>query len=224
MRGRTAASPGGRDVTPVLIADAGGARQRLRLPGTVVPEAFTHDHSVLYVLEWLPPQAPDRYRVRVVDLATGVAGPLQTRLKQTILAGAEEEMRGDMAIAPDGSRLYVADLTSGTVAEISTEELTVRRTAAVPVASGPAYAVADDDRLFLGGAGVVRTVDAVSLRVVAERPVDAPVSGLLLGPDSGRLYVGGREALRWLDPASGAELGRVAVPGLVGLRGPVPSS
>ncbi|WP_254876891.1 hypothetical protein [Verrucosispora sp. NA02020] len=290
----TAASPAGRDATPVLIADAGGVRHRRRLPGNVVPEAFTHDHTGLFVLEWLPPQTPDRYRVRVVDLATGVAGPLQTRLKQAIPAGAEEEMRGDgrqavlapdrrvlytlythqpehrhtrdrisgrpgsdvhafvhtlhlherwaycvdlphpfgegtadghaMAIAPDGSRLYVADLTSGTVAEISTEELTVRRTAVVPGASGPAYATADDERLFLGGAGVLRTVDAVGLRVVAERPVDAPVTGLVLGPDGGRLYVGGPSAVRWLDPTSGAELGRVAVPGLVGLRWPVPSS
>jgi hypothetical protein len=129
-----------------------------------------------------------------------------------------------MAIAPDGSGLYVADLTSGTVAEISTEELAVRRTAVVPGGSGPAYATADHDRLFLGAAGVLRTVDAVGLRIVAERPVDAPVTGLVLGPDGGRLYVGGPTALRWLDPTSGAELGRVAVPGLLGLRGPVPSS
>ncbi|MBX7267345.1 hypothetical protein KIF24_15810 [Micromonospora sp. Llam7] len=288
--------PAGRDVTPVLIADAGGVRQRLRLPGNVVPEAFTSDLAGLFVLEWLPPNAPDRYRVRVVDLATGVPGPLSTRAKAPVPAGAEEEMRGDgrqavlapnravlytlythqpehqhtrdrisgrpgsdvhafvhtlnleqrwaycvdlphpfgegptdghaMAITPDGSRLYVADTTSGTVAEISTEDLTVRRTARLPAGTGPAYAVADGDRLFLGagagaGAGAaLRTVDLAGLVVTTERPVRDALDGLVLSPDRARLYLAQHGAVTWQDPATGGELGRVAVPGLVGLHGP----
>ncbi|PZG19209.1 hypothetical protein C1I95_12140 [Micromonospora craterilacus] len=282
--------PAGRDVTPVLIADAGGVRQQLRLPGNFVPEAFTNDLAGLFVLEWLPPNAPDRYRVRVVDLATGKPEPLVTRDKAVIPTGAEEEMRGDgrqavlapnrtvlytlythqpdhqhtrdrisgrpgsdvhafvhtlhldqrwaycvdlphpfgegpadghaMAITPDGSRLFVVDVTSGTVAEISTEELTVRGTAKLAAATGPAYAAADRDRLFVGAGSQVRTVALDGLAAGAEWPVRDPVAGLVLSPDGSRLYVGQHAAVSWQDAATGSELGRAAVPGLVGLHGP----
>ncbi|MFI7549235.1 YncE family protein [Micromonospora sediminimaris] len=282
--------PAGRAETPVLIADAAGVRQRLRLPGNVVPEAFTHDLAGLFVLEWLPPAAPDRYRVRLVDLATGVTGPLLTRAKTPVPEGAEEEMRGDgrqavlapnravlytlythqpdhqhtrdrisgrpgsdvhafvhtlhleqrwaycvdlphpfgegpadghtMAIAPDGGRLYVADVGSGAVAEISTEELTVRRVATLGAGSGPAFAAASAERLFLGAGTVVRAVELAGLAVTAERATADPVTGVLLSPDDTRLYLGQRAAVCWQDPVTGAELGRAAVPGLVGLHAP----
>ncbi len=282
--------PTGRDVTPVLIADAGGVRQRLDLPGNFVPEAFTSDLAGLFVLEWLPPQAPDRYRVRVVDLATGKPGPLVTRDKGLIPPGAEEEMRGDgrqavlapnrtvlytlythqpdhqhtrdrisgrpgsdvhafvhtlnleqgwaycvdlphpfgegpadghaMAITPDGTRLFVVDVTSGIVAEVSTEELTVRAVTKLASGTGSAYAVADRDRLFFAAGTTVWASDLASLGGGNARPVRDPVTGLVLSPDGDRLYVGQDAAVSWQDPATGDELGRTAVPGLVGLHGP----
>ncbi|WP_433533016.1 YncE family protein [Micromonospora sp. CA-263727] len=282
--------PDARDETPVLIADAGGVRQRLRLPGNFVPEAFTNDLAGLFVLEWLPPNAPDRYRVRVVDLATGRPEPLITRNKAPIPSGAEEEMRGDgrqavldpnrtvlytlythqpdhqhtrdrisgrpgsdvhafvhtlhleqrwaycvdlphpfgegpadghaMAITPDGTRLFVVDVTSGTVAEISTQELTVRRTAKLAGDARPAYAAAGRDRLFVGAGSHVRTVALDGLAAGAGWPVRDRVTGLVLSPDGERLYVGQHAAVSWHDPATGAELGRITVPGLVGLHGP----
>jgi hypothetical protein len=46
------------------------------------------------VLDYLPPLAPERYRVRVLSLATGELQPLLTRSKTVIPVGAEEEMRG----------------------------------------------------------------------------------------------------------------------------------
>ncbi|WP_309223713.1 hypothetical protein [Micromonospora sp. CP22] len=281
--------PAGRDETLVLIADAGGVRQRLRLPGNVVPEAFTHDLTGLFVLEWLPPAAPDRYRVRLVDLATGIAGRLLTRTKEVVPEEAEEEMRGDgrqavlapnhtvlytlythqpdhrhtrdrisgrpgsdvhafvhtlhleqrwaycvdlphpfgegaaeghtMALTPDGSRLYVADVGSGAVAEISTEELTVRRTATLAADRAPAFAAASTKRLYLGSGTGVRAVDLTGLTVTAEQATD-PVTGLALSPDGSRLYLGHRAVVSWQDADSGGELGRVGVPGLAGLHGP----
>ncbi|MEO3780921.1 hypothetical protein ABGB16_29775 [Micromonospora sp. B11E3] len=283
-----AGRPGGREVTPVLIADVAGKRQRLELRGNFVPEAFTGDGTGLFVLEWLPARAPDRYRVRVVDLATGAPGPLSTRAKAPVPPGAEEEMRGDgrqavlapdrstlytlythqpghrhtrdlvsgrpgnahafvhtlnlterwaycvdlphpfgetparghaMAITPDGRRLVVADVASGRVAEISTEELTVRRTAALPEGTGAAYAVADGDRLFVAAGTTVRAVELAGLRPVAAWAVRDAVTGLVLSPDDARLYVGRLGAVSWHHPVTGAELGRVAVPGLVGLHG-----
>lgn len=285
--GVTKGRPAGRDVTPVLIADVTGAQHRLELRGNFVPEAFTEDLAGLFVLEWLPPTVPDRYRVRVVDLATKTAGPLYTRAKAPIPPGAEEEMRGDgrqavlgldrttlytlythqpdhqhtrnlvsgrpgnvhafvhtlnltarwaycvdlphpfgeapasghtMTISPNGDRLFVADVTSGTVAEISTEELAVRRTATLTRGTGTGYAAADRDRLFIGVGTAVRTVDLGRLGPATEWPVRQPVNGLVLTPDGQRLYVGQTDAVSWHDPATGTELGRAAVPGLVCLH------
>ncbi|MEV0804894.1 hypothetical protein [Micromonospora sp. NPDC050200] len=285
----TKGRPDGRDVTPVLIADVTGVQHRLDLRGNFVPETFTEDLAGLFVLEWLPAKAPDRYRVRVVDLATKVPGPLYTRTKAPIPPGAEEEMRGDgrqavlapdrtilytlythqpdhrhtrslisgrpgstvhafvhtlnltarwaycidlphpfgeasanghaMTISPDGGRLYVADVTSGNVAEISTEELTVRRTATLPKGIGTGHAVADRDRLFVGAGTVVRRMDLTRLGLAAEWPVREPVTGLVLSPDGNRLYVGQTDAVSWHDSATGTELGRAAVPGLAVVRG-----
>ncbi|MFG3303153.1 YncE family protein [Micromonospora chersina] len=280
--------PPGREVTPVLVADAGGVRHRLDLRGAVVPEAFTADGAGLFVLDWLPATAPDRYRVRVVDLATGTPGPLSTRDKAPVPPGAEEEMRGDgrqavlapdrtvlytlythqpghqhtrdlvsgrpgdahafvhtlnlrerwaycvdlphpfgespavghaMAISLDGGRLLVADVSSGTVADIATEDLTVRRTVPQPPGTGAAYAAASDDRLFLAAGTTVRALDLTRLTGTVDWPVREPVTGLVASRDGGRLYVGQRDAVSWHDPATGRELGRVPFPGLVGVHG-----
>ncbi|WP_233512352.1 YncE family protein [Micromonospora deserti] len=284
----TGGRPDGRDVTPVLIADTTGVQHRLELRGNFVPETFTEDLAGLFVLEWLPAKAPDRYRVRVVDLQTRVPGPLVTRSKAPIPSGAEEEMRGDgrqavlapnrtilytlythqpdhqhtrdlvsgrpgnvhafvhtlnlaerwaycidlphpfgeapanghaMAISSDGGRLFVADVTSGRIAEISSEDLTVSRTTTMAEGAGTGHAVADRDRLFVGAGTMVRTVDLAGLGLAAEWPVREPVTGLVLSPDRKRLYVGQTDAVSWHDPATGAELGRAPVPGLVVLHG-----
>lgn len=280
--------PPGREVTPVLVADTGGERHRLDLRGNIVPEAFTADRTGLFVLEWLPATAPDRYRVRVVDLATGTPGPLSTRTKTSVPPGAEEEMRGDgrqavlapdrtvlytlythqpghqhtrdlvsgrpgnahafvhtlnlrerwaycvdlphpfgeaaaaghaMAISPDGGRLLVADVSSGTVADIATDELAVRRTVPQARGTGAAHAAAGNDRLFLAAGTTVRALDLTRLTGAADWPVREPVTGLVTSRDGSRLYVGQRDAVSWHDAATGRELGRVPVPGLVGVHG-----
>jgi DNA-binding beta-propeller fold protein YncE len=75
----------------------------------VEPDAFTQDGAGLFVLEWLPPQAPDRYRVRLLELASGAMQPLLTRNKVPVPVGAEEEMRGDgrqAVLSPDRQVLY----------------------------------------------------------------------------------------------------------------------
>ena len=63
--------PGPRERTTIVVADGAGQRRRLELPGNLEPEAFDATGSALFVLDYLPPTAPDRYRVRVVDLASG---------------------------------------------------------------------------------------------------------------------------------------------------------
>ncbi|MEU2611008.1 hypothetical protein ABZ570_05370 [Micromonospora sp. NPDC007271] len=285
----TSGRPAGRDTTPVLIADVTGVRHRFELRGNFVPEAFTGDLAGLFVLEWLPARAPDRYRVRVLDLATRTPGPLNTRTKTPVPPGAEEEMRGDgrqavlapdrttlytlythqpghqhtrdlvsgrpgnahafvhtlnlvdrwaycvdlphpfgeaaasghaLAISPDGRLLHVVDVTSGTVAEISTEELVVRRTATLaPGTTGTGHAAADRSRLFVGAGTTVRTVDIDRLDAGAAWSVREPVTGLVASPDGTRLHVGQTDAVSWHDPATGELLGRTTVPGLVRVRG-----
>lgn len=103
-----AARPAARARTPLLVTDDGRQRQ-YDLDGVVEPDAFTADGAGLFVLEWLPPEAPDRYRVRLLDLASGAVQPLLTRDKAAVPPGAEEEMRGDgrqAVLSPDRRVLY----------------------------------------------------------------------------------------------------------------------
>jgi len=93
--GSTTYKPVGRAQTTIVVASRDGARPALVLPGCVEPEAFSSAGDRLFVLDYLPPEAPERYRVRVVDLTTGGYGALTTRDKQVIPPGAEEEMRGE---------------------------------------------------------------------------------------------------------------------------------
>ncbi|MFY1688962.1 hypothetical protein [Plantactinospora sp. WMMB782] len=93
--GRNPYRPAPRERTTIVVADGAGERRRLELPGNLEPEAFDTTEQALFVLDYLPPTAPDRYRVRVVDLASGRIEPLLTRVKAVVPAGAEEEMRGE---------------------------------------------------------------------------------------------------------------------------------
>ncbi len=87
--------PGARERTTIVVADSSGQRNRLELPGNLEPEAFDASGELLFVLDYLPPTAPDRYRVRAVNLASGKLEPLLTRQKSVVPPGAEEEMRGE---------------------------------------------------------------------------------------------------------------------------------
>ncbi|OJF13573.1 hypothetical protein [Couchioplanes caeruleus] len=78
-----------------LMVARGSDRRRYDVPATVQPDAFTCDNTGLFVLQWLAPENPDRYRVRLMDLTTGVLHPLLTRTKAPVPPGAEEEMRGE---------------------------------------------------------------------------------------------------------------------------------
>ena len=124
-----------------------------------------------------------------------------------------------MTISPDGTRLLVVDVGSGIVADISTEELTVRRTAAITGGAGSAYAVTDGDRLFVAADASVVVCDLADLGGGVELTTGERINGLLLSRDGSRLHVAGPTALSWHDSTSGRQLGRLAVPGLTGLRG-----
>ncbi|UWZ36804.1 hypothetical protein Drose_00130 [Dactylosporangium roseum] len=93
-------NPAGRTETTIVVAGATGERHRLTLPGFVQPEAFSSSGTELFVLDMLPPERPDRYRVRVLDLAAGQLRALNlpgenAGIKVLVPQGAEEEMRGE---------------------------------------------------------------------------------------------------------------------------------
>jgi YVTN family beta-propeller protein len=71
--------PEPRETTALTVAytDARPA-QVFSLAGNFEPEAFALDESVLFLLEFTPPLAPVDYRVRQLDLATGVVGDVQS--------------------------------------------------------------------------------------------------------------------------------------------------
>lgn len=110
--------PAGRERTVIVVADPRGVRpaREFDLAGNFEPEAFSADDAYLFVQEFLPANAPERYRVRRVELATGQVQPLLLRDKQLIPAGAEEEMRGEgrqAVLSPDRTRLYTLYLNQG---------------------------------------------------------------------------------------------------------------
>jgi hypothetical protein len=81
--------PGGRDRTTLVVCAATGERARLDLPGNIEPDVFSPDGSLLFVLDYVPAAAPQQFRPRVVDLATGRLTPLSTRAGTPIPDGAE---------------------------------------------------------------------------------------------------------------------------------------
>jgi hypothetical protein len=79
-----------RESTTISVIRGGTERFRHKLPGTIEPEAFSSDGLRLFVLD----HHGDTYRVRSVDLHTGVLGALYSREKQLVPEFAEEIMRG----------------------------------------------------------------------------------------------------------------------------------
>ncbi len=86
--------PEPRVSTSLLVMRDGKERKRFELDGNFEPEAFSQDGNRLFLLDYLPPKAPDVYRVRSLSLVTGEVEALQTRTKSLVPPGAEEVMRG----------------------------------------------------------------------------------------------------------------------------------
>jgi len=101
----TSGYPEGRTTTKVVIAPMDGSAQQVhRLPGNFEPEAFSQDAEDLFLIEYVPAQAPTGYLVRQLDLASGEVSPVESPD-----IGPNDVMGGvarSQVMAPDGSRLY----------------------------------------------------------------------------------------------------------------------
>ncbi len=98
--------PEPRLTTEITVAYTDGDRFPVlhRLDGNFEPEIFSLDERSLYLLEFWPPEEPDRYFVRQLDVATGDITDVET--PQVDL---QPEMRGvarAQALHPDGTFLY----------------------------------------------------------------------------------------------------------------------
>lgn len=69
--------------TPIVVADPSGETSpaRFKLEGNFEPEAFSIDDGRLFLIQYLPAEAPAVYRVTVLDTATGVVRPVTGRFK-----------------------------------------------------------------------------------------------------------------------------------------------
>lgn len=102
-------APAGRTSTPIQIVDTrrdgGGEPNRFwELEGNYEPEAFSRDGKSLFLIEYLPAEAPDRYRVTLMDTKTGkVRGmPSADKVPQSWMQGE----RVQQVFSPDRKVLY----------------------------------------------------------------------------------------------------------------------
>lgn len=102
--GATPWLPDGRARTEIAIADREGQTRRFSLEGNFEPEAFATDESELFLIEYIPATAPERYRVRRLKLDNGRVRPIG-RLK----LAAPGQMQGTgrtQVMSPSGHELY----------------------------------------------------------------------------------------------------------------------
>ena len=101
--------PEPREYTSInVVWDDGRQAENYYLKGNFEPETFSTDEQSLFLLEFFPANAPDRYYVRQLDLATGAIADVYTPDQQLGIE-LNPEMRGHaraQAMAPDGSHLF----------------------------------------------------------------------------------------------------------------------
>jgi len=114
-----------------------------------------------------------------------------------------------LSVSQDGSRVYVADAATGSLAEIDTRALTVSRSATVDFGSPrvPAYAApAPDGTLYLASGDRLLAVDHATLSASRTWEMLGRITGIQVGEGTGRLYVGLRDRIEVFDTASGDRL------------------
>ena len=95
-----------RATTPIVVADPTGAGEprTYDLHGNFEPEAFSIDDSRMFLIEYLPAEAPQAYRVRSLDLQTGRVTSVAGRFKTPPLRMPGIRLR--QVYSPDGRQLY----------------------------------------------------------------------------------------------------------------------
>jgi hypothetical protein len=167
--------------------------------------------------------SPDGQRLYTLYTIDGGAGKLQAFVHVLSLDelwahcvdlpaafGTADERAIGLTVAPDGRRLYVAEGSTGTVAEVDTQTLSVARTAQAAFGShgGTAHAVAGPNRtLYLAKGTGLAAVDAATLVPGPSWDLQERITGIQAATDGTRLYVGLKDQILILDSATGERLG-----------------
>ncbi len=180
--------PAAKDPTPLVIVRRGDPDpQRLDVPGNVEPEAFSLSGDALFVIDFVPPLAPERYRVARLDLTRGTVDDVRSKEEEL-----QEPMRGTaraQTVAPDGRRLYTLytrDATADEPAEAFVHVLDLDAETASCVdlpaefATDPLGAVAvtpSGSRLFVYSpmAGALAELDTRTLEISRTAAVAPPI-------------------------------------------------
>ena len=134
-----------------------------------------------------------------------------------------------IAVSPDSSKAYVADLDGGAVAVVDAATLTVsamsQLTSLLPSDSPATSTVAPDGTVWIGqgNAAISLTADLTGWAHGAFAAREA-VTGVALAPDGHRLYLGLTDAVQVLDVRDGRELALLDAPGIGPLTGLDPSA
>lgn len=102
--GTTAYLPAPKERTFIVVLAADGTSREYMLRGNFEPEAFKVDGTELFMIEYIPALAPERYQVRRLKLRNGAVKPIG-RLKQS----APGQMQGTgrtQVMSPYGDELY----------------------------------------------------------------------------------------------------------------------
>jgi hypothetical protein len=102
--GETPYLPAPKLTTNIVILDDSGAQRAYELSGNFEPEAFKVDGNELFMIQYLPALAPERYQVQRLRLRDGAVLPIG-RLK----SNAPGQMQGTgrtQALSPWGDELY----------------------------------------------------------------------------------------------------------------------
>jgi hypothetical protein len=202
----------------------------LQIPGNIAPEAFSSDRKALFVIEYLPPLKPDRYRVRRLDLASGRVGGVFS-----VDGHLQQAMRGTartQAMSADGQRLYtmywLGEPAGGGRAFVHVLDLDEQwahcidlpRPLGSPGEDANALALsADGSRLYVvdADAGSLAEIDTRELRTLRTSAIDmrgnsAPRLAAATGPT---LYLGRDDRLVAIDRGTLAARDRWTMPGSV---------
>ena len=121
-----------------------------------------------------------------------------------------------MAITDDGSRLFVADPSSGGLALIDPQEQRVLRSVSTDLRAMRAGVSADvsvNGDLYLAGKDTVLVFDGDSLRLKNDFRPAPRTSGIATSADGSSLYLGRPDGLLEVDAETGARLRGITIPG-----------
>ena len=169
--------------------------------GTARTQAASSDGRRLYTLYTLaaPDGSHSRAFIHVLDLEQLWAHCIDLPSEFT-----GEGASTALAVAPDGTRLFVADRGGGVVAAIDTAALQITQTEQLWSGGGgdqPTVAVASAQQLFVSAGSRIDIVDAASLRTAGTLVTDRPVAALHLR-ERDELVVGHADQIVTLDPVS----------------------